>query len=222
MEGLEDQVSRQKKQIDRLKTELEEEASQNHRDLKQMLEVSLCVSLVGVFNLSFVSVSFLYMLFSTLNSPPHRLEDKTRLEYATVVRVRAFILLLVLAVLREVAFAQKVTWTRGSSACLSLLCNFSLDSCLALLGPLSPGSSVLRSRACFRFSSTPLFLSFWLLLYLVLVHICLLISFCQSVCCSVLLAFVSICLLQQKLHLTETRRQQMHQQLQEAHAYIHQ
>lgn len=41
LEGLEDQVSRQKKQLDRLKIELEDEAAQNHKDLKQMLEVSL-------------------------------------------------------------------------------------------------------------------------------------------------------------------------------------
>ena len=39
LEGLEDQVSRQKKQIERLKLELEDEAAQNHKDLKQMLEV---------------------------------------------------------------------------------------------------------------------------------------------------------------------------------------
>lgn len=189
MEGLEDQVSRQKKQIDRLKTELEEEASQNHRDLKQMLEVSFCVCVVGIFALSFLSASFLCMFFSTLNSPPHRLEDKTRIEHATVVRVRAFVLLLVLAVLREVAFSQKVTWASGSSACLSLLCNFSLDSCLALLGPLSHGSSVLRSCASFCLSSTFLFLSFSLLLHLVLVYICLRISFCEIVCYSLFFCF---------------------------------
>ncbi|KAL8432961.1 hypothetical protein ACSSS7_004218 [Eimeria intestinalis] len=38
VDSLEEQVARQKKQIDRLKTELEDEAAQNHRDLKQMLE----------------------------------------------------------------------------------------------------------------------------------------------------------------------------------------
>ncbi|KAL8443093.1 hypothetical protein Emag_006120 [Eimeria magna] len=40
LDSLEEQVARQKKQIERLKTELDDEAAQNHKDLKQMLEAA--------------------------------------------------------------------------------------------------------------------------------------------------------------------------------------
>lgn len=39
VDELGEQVTRQRKQIEKLKNELEDEASQNHKDLKQMLEV---------------------------------------------------------------------------------------------------------------------------------------------------------------------------------------
>ncbi|KAL8274558.1 hypothetical protein Esti_001524 [Eimeria stiedai] len=48
LDSLEEQVARQKKQIDRLKTELEDEAAQNHRDLKQMLEAHLYAFFLGL------------------------------------------------------------------------------------------------------------------------------------------------------------------------------